>query len=315
MQTTDTVSEILLSNNKLSKLKTEFMDALKRFSLHIYLLILLFSSSLTHAGSDTAVNLDASIGLDDNVTRAQLNEDIEHDSFVSITASLVHEAVNFDTGQIVVNLDLSATEFFDFSGLSNAAAGGGVNYTFSPWASFGAPWFSLDLQYKVQEFDSFLRDSDLFVGTFTFGKRLDDRTDMRAAVMYQSRESEGVAFDTKNTSFFINFDFQLENKMTLYTTYKYQDGDVFSSANQSMVSIYVINEAKAIEFDDVFNGKLAYRLDGTTQFFTVGLNIARNLDSAYDVSVRFLSSEADGNLEYEDLAVRLSYFRRIGIEF
>lgn len=291
------------------------MDALKRFSQHINILILLTASSLAFAGSDIAVNLDASVGLDDNVTRAQFNEDIEHDAFVSITASLVHEVINFSTGQIVVNLDLSATEFSDFSGLSNTAAGGGASYTFSPWANFGAPWFSLDLQYKVQEFDSFLRDSNLFVGTFTVGKRIDDKTDMRTAVMYQDRESDGVAFDTKNTSLFINFDFQLPKKMTLYTTYKYQDGDVFSSANQNTVGLYVINSAKAIEFDDVFAGKLAYRLDGTTQFFTVGLNIARNLDSAYDLSVRFLTSEAGSNLEYEDLAVRLSYFRRIGIDF
>lgn len=291
------------------------MDALKRFSTHVNILILLCTNSVVFAASDTAVNLDASVGLDDNVTRAQLNEDIEHDSFVSITASLLHEAVHFDTGQIVLNLDIAATEFIDFSGLSNAAAGGGVNYSFSPWAGFGAPWFSLDLQYKVQEFDSFLRDSNLFVATATFGKRIDDRTDMRTAFMYQSRESEGVAFDTENTSWFINFDFKLQKKMTLYATYKYQDGDVFSSANQNLVTIYVINSAKAIEFDDVFQGKLAYRLDGTTQFFTTGLNIARNLDSAYDVSVRFLTSEADGGLEYEDLAIRLSYFRRIGIEF
>ena len=77
----------------------------------------------------------------------------------------------------------------------------------------------------------------------------------------------------------------------------------------------IINEAKAIEVDDVFDGKVVYRLDGTTHFYTLGLNLARNLDSAYDISVRFLSSEADGGLEYEDLTIRLSYFQRFGLEF
>ena len=289
------------------------MEALKRFTPLINTLLFVSASSLTHAASDTAINLDGSIGLDDNVTRAQLNEDIEHDTFVSVAASFVHEAMNFDNGQISVNIDISATGFNEFSGLNNAA-GGGVNYTFSPWAGFGAPWFSLDVQYKVLEFDSFLRDSDLFVATGTFGKRIDDRTDMRTALMYQKRESDGVAFDTENVSLFINFDFTLKKKMTLYTTYKYQDGDVFSSANSATVGTDIINAAKAIEPDDVFDGKLAYRLDGTTQFFTIGLNMARNLESAYDISVRFLTSDADGGLEYEDLAIRLSYFHRIGLE-
>lgn len=289
------------------------MDALKRFPQLANTLILFFTSSLSYAGSDTALNLDASIGLDDNVTRAQLNEDIEHDSFASVGASLAHEATRFDIGQITLNLDLTATKFVEFSGLSQVDAGGGINYTFSPWAGFGAPWFSLDAQYKVMEFDSFLRDSNLFVATGTFGKRIDDKTDMRTTLIYQSRDSDGTVFDTENVSLFVNFDFTLQKKMTLYVTYKYQDGDVFSSA--SSVNTNIINSAKAIEFDDVFDGKIAYRLDGTTQLFTLGLNLARNLDSAYDISLRFLTSDADGGLEYEDLAIRLSYFHRIGLEF
>lgn len=295
------------------------MDALKRFTSLTNILVLLSVSSLTHAASDTAVNLDASIGLDDNVTRAQVNEDIEHDVFASVGASLTHEVIHFNTGQVVLNLDMSATGFDEYSGLSHVAGGGGANYTFSPWGGFGAPWFAVDLQYKVLEFDSFLRDSNLFVATTTFGKRIDDRTDMRTAFMYQSRDSDGVAFDTENVSWFINFDFQIKKKMTLYTTYKFQDGDVFSSADpnnlNSQLLLSIINEANAIEIDDVFDGKIVYRLDGTTHFYTVGFNMARDLDSAYDFSVRFLTSEADGGLEYEDLTVRLSYFQRFGLEF
>jgi hypothetical protein len=290
------------------------MDALKRFTPVIHVLFLLFFiSPITYAGSDTSANLDASLGVSDNVTRAENNEDIEHDTFVSVATSFVHEAADLGTGQVFLNLDFSATAFNEYSGLSNVVGGGGVNYVFSPWAGFGAPWFSLDAQYKVMEFDSFLRDSNLFVATGTFGKRIDDKTDMRTALMYQSRDSDGRAFDTENVSAFVNFDFKLKKKMTLYTTYKYQDGDVFSSANSANVGTDIINSAKAIEFDDVFDGKLVYRLDGTTHFYTLGLNMARNLDSAFDISARFLTSDADGDLEYEDLTIRLSYFHRIGL--
>jgi hypothetical protein len=291
------------------------MDALKRFTSLTNVLVLLSVSSLTYAASDTAVNLDASIGLDDNVTRAQVNEDIEHDVFASAGASLTHEVAHFDTGQITLNLDLSATGFDEYSGLSHVDGGGGANYTFSPWGGFGSPWFALDLQYKVLEFDSFLRDSNLFVATTTFGKRIDDRTDMRTAFIYEDRDSDGQAFDNSSVSWFINFDFTLKKKMTLYTTFKYLDGDIFSSANPGNLTLDIINESKAIEEEDVFDGKFVYKLDGTIQFYTLGLNLARNLDSAYDLSARFLTAESDGGLEYEDLTIRLSYFQRFGLEF
>ncbi len=294
------------------------MDELKRFTSLANVLLLLCVSSLTYAASDIAINLDTSVGISDNVTRAQVDADIENDIFASAGASLVYEAVHFDMGQIVLNADLSATGFNDFSGLSHVDGGGGVNYTFSPWLGFGAPWFAIDLQYKVIEFDSFLRDSNLFVATTTFGKRIDDRTDMRTAFMYEDRDSDGVAFDTRNVSWFINFDFTLKKKMILYTTFKYQDGDIFSSADPANLNtdllLSIINNSTAIEPDDVFDDKLVYRLDGSTQFYTIGLNLARNLDSAFDISVRFLTAEADeGGLEYEDLTIRLSYFHRFGL--
>ncbi len=294
------------------------MDALKRGKLFANILVLSSVSSLTYAASEMAVNLDASVGISDNVTRAVVDADIENDIFASAGASLVYEAVSFDTGHIVLNLELSATEFDEFSGLSHVDGGGGANYTFSPWAGFGMPWFAIDVQYKVIEFDSLLRDSNLFVATTTLGKRIDDRTDMRTAFMYEDRDSDGQAFDTRNVSWFINFDFTLKKKMTLYTTFKYQDGDIFSSADPNNLNtdllLSIINNSTAIEFDDVFNGKLVYRLDGSTQFYTIGLNLARNLDSAFDISVRFLTAEADeGGLEYEDLTIRLSYFHRFGL--
>jgi len=75
----------------------------------------------------------------------------------------------------------------------------------------------------------------------------------------------------------------------------------------------IINNSTAIEADDVFDDKLVYRLDGSTQFYTIGLDLARDLDSSYDISVRFLTAESDeGGLEYEDLTIRLSYFHRFG---
>jgi hypothetical protein len=292
------------------------MDGFKCFAVAALIPFLVSAVTHSYAASDTFIDLDAGIGLDDNVTRAALNEDIEHDGFVSLGASLGHELFRGRVGQITGNLDLTINQFAEFDGLSHYTAGGGIKYLFGFSGGFGAPWFGLGLKYFVSEFDSFLRDSNTFIGSFTVGKRIDDLTNLRTAFTYKSRDSDGLAFDTEDVSFFVNIDWTLGEKTTLYTTYKIQEGDVVSTAASSSVSLYVINAASGhIESDDVFSGKLNYRLDSTTQLFTVGLNIARDLESAYDVSARFLTTDADGGLEYEDLTIRFSYFHRIGLEF
>lgn len=283
-------------------------------------LLLVCISGFSHAGSDTFVDTDVSVGLDDNVTRSAFNEDIEHDLFVSFGASLGHEIFQGESGTLSGSLDVTASQFIDFEGLSNYTAGGTIKYVFGFSGGFGAPWFGLSAKYFVSEFNSFLRDSNTFIGTFTVGKRFDDKTNLRTAIAYKTRDSDGLAFDTEDVSFFANVDWTLDDNLTLYTTYKIQEGDVVSTSTQSslvnsLIGVDVINAAgDYIELDDVFTGKLNYRLDSTTHIVTVGLNLARDLDSAYDLSARYLKSETDVGLEYEDLTVILSYFYRFGFE-
>ena len=50
-----------------------------------YVVILLFSQQL-EAGSDVFIDFEATIGADDNVTRASQNVDIEHDAFLLLKA-------------------------------------------------------------------------------------------------------------------------------------------------------------------------------------------------------------------------------------
>jgi hypothetical protein len=291
------------------------MNKLKRIPIYIVALTAFCQHSAVFAGDDTFVEVDASIGLDDNVTRAANDADIEYDTFATLTANLGHEALRLENGQIVLNADVQANHFFEFTGLSSVSAAAGATYTFGVGADFGAPWFALNANYRITEFDSELRDSDFASINLTMGKRIDDRTDMKIGVGHQSRESDARVFDTDNNFVFVNVDLTLEPKNTIYVTYKYQTGDTFSTADPANISLSVNNAAGlANEADDVFTGKRSYRLDATTHLITLGYNLARNLDSAYDVSVRVLKSTADAGLEYEDLFIRLSYFQRFGVE-
>lgn len=67
-------------------------------------------------------------------------------------------------------------------------------------------------------------------------------------------------------------------------------------------------------FDDVFIGKKTYRLDGTSQFVTLGYNWVMDLHSSFDFSARYLQSDAaDVGLDYQGLTLLASYFHRFNL--
>ncbi len=121
-------------------------------------------------------------------------------------------------------------EVSEFNGLSNIVASGKLNYTFGFSKSFGAPWFAVDAEYGVIEFNSFMRDSTVFRTTTTMGMQIDDATSMRLGLSYRDRDAESTAFDNKNASVFINLDWSVLKTHIVYVTYKYDKGDTFSSA-------------------------------------------------------------------------------------
>ncbi len=280
------------------------------FSLPLLLALL---SGHVFAASDASIDVEATLGFDDNVTRAEQNIDIEHAGFMTVAGTGGYILHHGDTGLLTAKAILEMTNVSRFKGLSHVVAGGKLNYTFGFWQGFRAPWFSAEVGYDVVEFNSFLRDSDIFRASFLMGVNLDDATSILTGFNYNDRESEGKAFDTTDSSFFINLDWKFAKRKTIYLTYKYQTGDTFSIA--SRVSLPVISaSAPNIEDDDVFVGKKAYKLDATIQFVTLGYNIARNLNASFDFSARYLEADAtDVDLVYSGLVLKATYFHRFSL--
>jgi len=269
-------------------------------------------SPRVYAGSDAFVDFEATMGFDDNVTRAAQNVDIEHDSFLTVSGTGGMELVSSNAGTLTAKVLFDVNAFSRFSDLSNVSAFGKLNYTFGFSSSFGAPWFSLDASYGAVEFVSKQRDSNILSAVATMGMQIDDATSLRLGLSYRDRDAESSVFDTQNESFFINLDWAITSKDIVYITYKIQTGDTFSSAET--VDLTVIDASKAIVDDDVFAGKRTYRLDATTQFVTLGYNLIRDLHSSFDFSARYLESDAeDIDLVYEGLTLRLSYFHRFNL--
>ncbi len=275
------------------------------------------------AEADAFLDIDASLGLDDNVTRAQENIDIEQDVFASLSGTLGTNLWRGRQGMVDGTAGVRIQKFKDFDGLSNTSLRLGVSYAFGFSSGFNAPWYALDASYTYSEFRSFLRDSDTYTLGATYGFRIDDLTSLRTALNFKLRESEGAAFDTENVSLFANIDWSITPKTTLYTTYRIQWGDTFSTASEATAfssgpgTPWLAISSSSIpkdQPDDVFGG-ITYRLDSTTHIVTVGLNLKNNLQSAWDASVRVLRSDTDVGLEYEDLTIIVSYFHKFGIKF
>ena len=142
------------------------------------------------------------------------------------------------------------------------------------------------------------------------GMQIDDATSMRLGFSFKDREAESEVFTTQNASFFINLDWAVLKKHVVYVTYKIETGDIFSSASNPGLWLIDASNGNIVD-DDVFLDKRAYRLDGTTQFVTLGYNMIMDLHSSFDLSARYLQSEAkDVSLDYQGLTVLASYFHR-----
>ena len=277
-----------------------------------YVVLLLMSQPLL-AGSDTFIDFEATLGADDNVTRASKNVDIEYDGFLTLAGTGGYELYQGQSGTLTGKVLLQGSGFSRFNGLSNLAAAGKLNYTFGFGSGFGAPWFSLEMDYGVVEFESFLRDSNLFKASATMGMQIDDATSMRMGVAFKDREAESSVFSTRNSSFFINMDWAVVKRHIIYVTYKYETGDIFSSASNPPLWLIDASEGNIVD-DDVFIGKKAYKLDGTTQFGTLGYNWIMDLHSSFDFSARYLDAKADDvDLDYQGLTLLASYFHRFNL--
>ena len=279
---------------------------------HAFIMVIMLFSQQLQAGSDVFIDFEATLGGDDNVTRAAEDIDIEHDGFLTLAGTGGYELYQGQSGILTGKILLEVNKFSRFDGLTNYVAAAKLNYTFGFSSSFGAPWFALDLDYGVVEFESFLRDSNVWRAAATMGMQIDDATSMRLGFAYKDREAESSVFTTRNASFFINLDWAVVKKHIVYVTYKIEVGDIFSSASNP--SLWAIDASTAIVDDDVFIGKKTYRLDGTTQFATLGYNWVQDLHSSFDFSLRFLHSEAaDVDLDYQGLTALASYFHRFNL--
>jgi hypothetical protein len=246
--------------------------------------------------------------VDDNISRAQNDADIEEDGFYTVSGNAAYTTGFGRLTALIFSAVATVEEYSDFDGLSNTQFKGTVDYRFQFNQAFSASRWSLSVSSTDIDSETDIRDGGLNELSLTFSKRLTDRINGTLGVTAGERRAEGRVFDMKRTRYFGNVDWNLSPRWSTYLTYNYFDGDVVSSARPN---IGVISWADAIEPDNAFGGlansKFAYRLDASTTIIRLGFNVALGHSSSIDFSFDDLETDAAGPNYYNAGFYTLGY--------
>lgn len=264
------------------------------------------------AGGPWSFRAETSLIHDNNIGKSQWEADIEEDLFFSGSAQASYTKAIGSSQALTVTAETRVEEFQDFDGLSNTQAGGTVDYRFQTRSGFTAPVYSVFLKAMQADFETDIRDSDIFDLGFSATRRLTSRITGTLGITATRRNADqGEVFNLERTRYFGNLDWTLSRSVAVYGTYSFIDGDVFSTATPRLS---ILNWADAIEPDNAFGGiannKFVYRLDAETQILRIGLNMGLGNKSAIDISFDRLNSDAAGPIEYDLTSVAASFFYR-----
>lgn len=268
------------------------------------------------------VDGEATVTVDNNVSRAERERDILNDENLLANLAVVYRAQ--PTLKTALNLRgfIEGEAWRDIASLNRSTAGGQVMGRWQPVIGYTAPVYQLNATAQLDDYKTDQRDSMVYTVQALASQRINDSTLLAYGVEWVDRQSDGTVFDTSNTRLFINADFALNKDVSAYAAYSYLRGDTFSSAQISFCNGAVANDifpliqaSDALETDAAFNKDfcgswVAYRLPSHTNALTLGLNKAFSHRLSADFSVQGIDVNARGNNDYQRTLVRFGLLAR-----
>lgn len=260
--------------------------------------------------------------FDDNVTRAQLDEDIKSDfALVVSTASRTGYQVT-DNSRLSLTASLSASAYRRYDGLNNLNAGLDLTYRWKLGLGPYVPELRLSgsaarLQYKDQ-----MRNGWLYVGEIGISKRLSDRAGLRMSYQAEKRKSDNVAapiflpflalppfapnvFDLTNHNLSFGGDYSFHPNYVLSAAYTIRNGDIVST---TLPNIPILLASSALAEDRAFGpGRFAYTMYARTQSLSLGVSRIIGRQSSFTVGYDHHVSRADGGIDYKSNLIRTVY--------
>lgn len=260
------------------------------------------------------VNID--YFTDDNVGKAQNNNDIREDSGFTAIGNVSYSRGINRLSAFLANASVAFEEYSDFDGLSNTKISASASYVFQRRVSFKAPSYRVFLQLDDKDFETDIRDATAISIGGELKRRVTDKLRFNAGLTYSTEDAESEVFDIDKIRLFTNLDLQYNSRVAVYTTLSYIDGGITSTTTANVpAALPFINNADAIVFDNAFGGQstgqAVYRIDdATTLVFNAGTNIGIDRKSSIDISFELINSSADDDIEYDRQIFRAVYLRR-----
>jgi len=263
-----------------------------------------------HGGS--SINGSVTLLYNNNVTNAELNNDIDDDFSLEAEASYTYSTPALTGHSFHWTVSALGSRFSTYHDLDHAELKLEGAYDVQFTRGFSAPVYEFSASIKGIDSVSRIRDGwQAELGAMATSQ-LTDRLTGRTGVRLTKREAtEYDVFDLERWNVFFNTDWMKSEHSVFYGTYIFSKGDVVSTA---VPTLKIIDAADAIEPDDAFGGvpanRFAYRLNADVNILTLGYNHAVGPLSAIDLSVEGLFANADGGNEYQRTITRLAYLRR-----
>lgn len=241
------------------------------------------------------LQLDAGFTYHDNVTRALSEADQRLDRSFGVNARISRARMMGSHMRGVLGVSLGAEKFQYHDGLSHATAGLRGEIQYRPSGAFAAPTFAAFLQAATEQYESRLRDGEVYLVGGSVRVPITDRLGLFGTVFHQRREARSEVFDGRQDGARLNLDLAVGAHGAFYVSGEYRRGDHVTSANPVHASAAFKDTGDWQVADDAFRGPdlVTARFKGKSWLGTVGYNFALGPRDAIDFSWRRIRSKPD----------------------
>jgi hypothetical protein len=269
-------------------------------------------AGLAMAGQPVQVDplqLEASIGWDDNLTRSGDAAGRLGDRLHTVSASRHAVIALAEHVQGLADGFISAEKLARYHGLDRLAGGVASQLQYRRSAAFDAPTFALLANWQRDQYRSHQRTGSLFALGASARQSWTDRIDVFAALTWSRRDAADAVFDQRERAVRARIDYSAGNFGTIYAGAEHRRGNIVTTS-LGFEADYA-NAARADAPDAAFGpGFHAYRLDGRTTIWTLGWSLPLDHKRALDFSWRQALSSASipgETVQYRSTLYSLSY--------
>lgn len=254
--------------------------------------------------------------FDDNITRAQLDQDIKSDTALVVSAAGGTGYQVTDNSRLSLTLPLSASAYQHYHGLNNLNAGLDLTYRWKFGLGHYAPELHLSGSATRLQYQDAMRNGWLYAGEIGISKRLSDRMGLRMTYQAEQRKSDTVAprivpfmpadvFDLRSRNLSFGGDYSFHPDYVFSAAYTVRNGDIVSTTLRNMP---IFLASSALAEDSVFGPqRYAYKLRARTQGLNLGVSHIIGRQTSVTFGYEHYVSHAEGGIDYKSNLVRATY--------